>query len=390
MNRKERIVVAMSGGVDSAVAAARLHDAGHEVIGVTLHLWDYPDDPDAAGGHARCCAPEDQYDARRMADAVGFPHYTFDRRSLFAEKVVAPFVQAYLVGETPSPCTACNRGVKLGELFAIADKLGARYVATGHYARVGVETTPEGQTIPYLMTGIDESKDQSYFLYATPPEQIARFVFPLGESLKVDVRAEAVARGLPGATKGESQELCFVGGGHHAYTRFVEERAEGRIRPGAIVDDTGRVVGHHQGIHRFTVGQRKGLGVALGAPAFVERIDADAGTVHLSTQQDRVASSAADVDDLVLASGVTLPRRALVRVRYRHEGAPAELVPMGPGRARMHFDGPVRAITKGQVADFYEGDRVLGGGRIVGPAEPLFQETRATQTEETRPAPFGG
>src|SRR5512140_887278 len=182
MKGRERIIVAMSGGVDSAVAAARLHDAGHEVVGVTLHLWDYPDDGES---HGRCCAPEDQYDARRTADALGFAHYTFDRRALFAREIVAPFVDAYLAGETPSPCTSCNKSVKLTELFAIADKLGATHVATGHYARTG----RDDDGTPWLAEGRDDTKDQSYFLYATPRAQLERLVFPLGESTKAEVRA---------------------------------------------------------------------------------------------------------------------------------------------------------------------------------------------------------
>ncbi len=246
---RERVVVAMSGGVDSAVAAARLHDAGHEVVGVTLHLWDYPEEEDEKA-HARCCAPEDQYDARRTADALGFAHYTFDRRELFAKAVVAPFVEAYLAGETPSPCTACNRGVKLAELFAIADRLGARRVATGHYART---TRDEGTGAARVAAGADATKDQSYFLYATPAAWLDRLVFPLGDAMKVDVRAEAIARGLPGATKGESQELCFVGAGGGAYAAFVEERAKGRLRPGPIVDADrarGRRARRHPSLHR--------------------------------------------------------------------------------------------------------------------------------------------
>jgi len=345
--KKTRVLVAMSGGVDSSVAAARLFDAGFDVVGCTLHLWDYPEA--GPGSHARCCAPEDQYDARRVADALGFPHFTFDRRALFAKNVVEPFVEAYVAGETPSPCTACNRTVKLGELFDIADKLGAELVATGHYARV-----VDGR----LHAGRDATKDQSYFLYATPPALLARMTFPLGESTKEEVRAEAVARKLPGATKGESQELCFVGEGAGAYARFVEERAKERLRPGPIVDETGRVVGRHDGVHRFTVGQRKGLGVALGQPAFVTRIDAADATVHVGTKADFRATSAT-LRDVVLAPDVALPREALARVRYRHAGV----------RARVEGDvvrflDPPGAVSRGQVAVLYDGDRVLGGGVI--------------------------
>src|SRR5262249_41359910 len=190
----------------------------------------YPDV--GPGAHTRCCAPADQYDARRTADMLGIPHFTFDRRELFQKTVVGPFVDSYLAGETPSPCAACNRGVKIAELTHLADRLHASEIATGHYARRG--RTEDGT--PYLREGVDRSKDQSYFLYATPRSQLERLTFPLGDSTKAEVRAEALARRLPGASKGESQELCFVGGGPHAYAAFVEERAKGRLRPGPIVD----------------------------------------------------------------------------------------------------------------------------------------------------------
>jgi tRNA-specific 2-thiouridylase len=360
MAGRERILVAMSGGVDSSVAAARLLDAGHDVVGVTLHLWDYDEQPSPGGrSHGRCCAPEDQYDARRVADALGFPHFTFDRRALFAETVVAPFVDAYLAGETPSPCTACNRGVKLGELFALADRLGAARVATGHYARV----VRKADGVLRLAMGADAAKDQSYFLYASPRAWLERLAFPLGESTKGEVRAEAVARRLPGAGKGESQELCFVGAGAHAYADFVAERAASRVRPGPIVDEAGRVVGTHEGVHRFTIGQRKGLGVALGSPAFVTRIDPESATVHLG-REDALRAGGATLADVVLGEGVSLPTRARVRVRYRHDGDGALVRDEGGGRAVVRFDHPVRAVTRGQIAVLYDGDCVLGGGRI--------------------------
>ena len=357
MNR-ERILIAMSGGVDSAVAAARLVDQGHDVVGVTLHLWDYPEE-DGARSHGRCCAPEDQYDARRTADALGIPHFTFDRRELFAKTVVAPFVEAYLAGETPSPCTACNRGVKIAELVALADRLGAGRIATGHYARIG--RTSDGT--PFLREGADPSKDQSYFLYATRREYLERLAFPLGDSQKPEVRAEAVARKIPGATQGESQELCFVGSGAGAYASFVGERAKGRVRPGPVVDADGRVVGAHEGIHRFTIGQRKGLGIAAGHRRFVTAIDAATATVHLG-EAAQLQSVTASLDDVVLAPGVSLPLDARVRVRYRHEGAQARIEGSSETTATMRFTDPVRAVSRGQVAVFYEGDRVLGGGRI--------------------------
>jgi tRNA-specific 2-thiouridylase len=354
---RERILVAMSGGVDSSVAAARLRDAGYDVVGATLHLWDHGNDPSGSWGHGRCCAPEDQYDARRVADRLGFPHFTFDRRELFARAVVTPFVDAYVAGETPSPCSVCNRTVKLAELFLLADRLGASRVATGHYARVVRE--PSGP--PRLAMGVDRAKDQSYFLYASPRTWIERLEFPLGASTKVEVRAEALARALPGAGKGESQELCFVAGGAHAYADFVASRAT--TRPGSIVDSAGRIVGSHDGVHRFTIGQRKGVGVATGRRVFVVRIDPDTATVELG-DETRLLASEATLSDVMLAEEVTLPLRTHVRVRYRHIAVPAYVEPSEEGSTRVRFDEPVRAVTRGQTAVFYDGACVLGGGRI--------------------------
>lgn len=350
---RARVIVAMSGGVDSAVAAARLRDEGLDVVGVTLHLWDYPDD--GPGAHQRCCAPEDQYDARRTADALGFPHFTFDRRALFEERVVGPFVDAYLEGRTPSPCTTCNRGVKLGELFAIADRLGAEKVATGHYARV---ETHRGAR--FVARGIDRDKDQSYFLYAVAPEHVARLTFPLGASTKPEVRAEAVRRRLPGATKGESQELCFVGAGKGAYADFVAARAGGRVRPGPIIMG-GKTIATHDGAHRFTIGQRKGLGVAVGAPAFVTAIERDA--VHLGTEDELLADGAI-LSEVVVHPAAALPLSGVVRVRYRHDGVAADLHPEGDDVV-VRFHEPVRAVSPGQVAVVYDEDRVVAGGVIV-------------------------
>jgi tRNA-specific 2-thiouridylase len=239
----ERVIVAMSGGVDSSVAALLLVRAGYDVIGVTLHLWDYPEEQTSG----RCCAPEDQYDARRVADAVGFPHFTFDRRELFERHVVRPFVDGYLSGVTPSPCVSCNRTVKLRELFPLARRLGASKVATGHYAR-----TLAANDVTALHRAVDRQKDQSYFLHMLEPAELSQLVLPLGDYTKAEVRRIALEAELPGAQKGESQELCFVASGQ--YEQFVEDRAEGRVRPGPVLDAAGNVVGRHAGIHRFTVG----------------------------------------------------------------------------------------------------------------------------------------
>jgi tRNA-specific 2-thiouridylase len=352
VQNRERIVVAMSGGVDSSVAAAWLVDRGYDVVGVTLHLWDYPD-----GGSAksRCCAPEDQHDARRVADTLGIAHYAFDRRELFAREVVAPFVDAYLAGSTPSPCSTCNRAVKMGELFALADRLGARKVATGHYARV---VWRDGR--PELHRGLDRSKDQSYFLSGLSDDQLARLEFPLGESTKAEVRADAVARRLPGAGKGESQELCFVPTGR--YDAFIEQRAGDRLRPGPILDADGKVVGHHAGVHRFTMGQRKGLGVALREPAFVAAIEPDSGTVKLGREAD-LLHTGARLQQARFFGDVELPTRAAVQVRYRHTAVAATVLRDEFG-VRVDFDEPVRAVASGQALVAYDGERVLGGGTI--------------------------
>ena len=307
--KRERILVAMSGGVDSSVAAARLQQQGYDVVGVTLHLWDYPDDGSVK---SRCCAPEDIHDARRVADALGFPHYAFDRRELFQREVIEPFVDGYLTGETPSPCVRCNRGVKIRELVQLADRLDASRVATGHYARL----VHEGGRVE-LHRARDASKDQSYFLHMLDQQTLGRLCFPLGDSDKAEVRAEALRLELPGAQKGESQELCFVPTGR--YDSFVSERAPERLRPGPIVDDTGKVVAQHAGVHRFTVGQRRNLGVALGKPSYVVGIDANEGRVELGPIE-RLMSTTAELGELSLAADLELPLTADVQVRYR--GAP--------------------------------------------------------------------
>lgn len=351
----------MSGGVDSSVAAARLLAQGHDVVGVTLHLWDYPDDGSVK---SRCCAPEDIHDARRVADALGFPHYAFDRRELFQREVIEPFVDGYLGGETPSPCVRCNRGVKIKELMALADRLDAALVATGHYARL-VRQADRSE----LHRARDASKDQSYFLHMLDQRTLSRLCFPLGESDKGEVRAEAQRLALPGAGKGESQELCFVPSGR--YDSFVSERAPERLRPGPIVDDTGRVVGQHAGVHKFTVGQRRNLGVALGKPSYVVGIDAEQGRVELGSVEQLLAGSA-ELSDVSLAPELVFPLKAEVQVRYRGTPVAARIVKASSG-ARVVFEKPVQAVVPGQFAVFYQGSRVLGGG-LIRKAEPARQE----------------
>ena len=351
---KERVIVAMSGGVDSSVAAARLMQEGYDVIGVTLHLWDYPDDGSVKG---RCCAPEDVHDARRVADVLGFAHYAFDRRALFEQIVVAPFVEEYLSGTTPSPCVRCNRGVKIAELIALADRLNAKYVATGHYARL---VRHENDRLD-LLRAFDLTKDQSYFLHMLPDETLGRFMFPLGELDKQTVRKQAVELKLPGANKGESQELCFVPTGR--YDELVEKRAPDRVRPGPIVNEAGKVIGQHQGLHRFTRGQRRNLGVAVGQRSYVVSIDAETAAVQLGNKED-LLNQHLEVAEVSVRSGVELPIDCEVVIRYRGKPAPARVERTTGDRAHIHFHEPVSAPSPGQFAVFYEKDRVLGGGLI--------------------------
>ena len=315
---RERVLIAMSGGVDSSVAAARLCAQGYDVVGVTLHLWDYPDDGSVK---SRCCAPEDVHDARRVADLLGIPHYAFDRR----------------------------------ELFQLADRLSAQRVATGHYARV----TRDGE-IWQLHRGRDPGKDQSYFLHMLGQEALSKLLFPLGDSDKPEIRAEALRLNLPGAQKGESQELCFVPTGR--YDAFVAERADGRLRPGPILNEAGEKVGEHEGVFRFTLGQRKNLGVALGQRAYVVGVDADSATVTLGSV-DSLYSSSAELTELALAADVSFPLRCEVQIRYRGRPTPAEVRRVGDA-VHVFFDDPQRAVVPGQFAVFYADERVLGGGMI--------------------------
>lgn len=376
----------MSGGVDSSVAAARLLHEGYDVIGVTLHLWDYPDNGSVKG---RCCAPEDVHDARRVADMLGFPHYAFDRRELFEREVVTPFVEEYLAGTTPSPCVRCNRGVKVAELMALADRLDAKYVATGHYARL--EVSEEGRL--NLLRSVDLNKDQSYFLHMLPDEILSRFLFPLGALDKKIVRKQAIALKLPGASKGESQELCFVPTGR--YDELVEKRAEARVRPGPIVGADGKVLGTHGGLHKFTRGQRRNLGVAVGERTYVVDIDPQTATVRLGKKED-LQTCHLELKDVALRDGVSLPLDAEVIVRYRGTRSRARVTfvkgedtltcaeSLKKARVNVSFEDPVMAPSPGQFAVFYEGERVLGGGLIVEPSNRDPRRTLGFGTNETK------
>jgi tRNA-specific 2-thiouridylase len=349
----QRVLVAMSGGVDSSVAAALMRDAGYEVVGVTLRLWDTPDDGTVQG---RCCAPEDVHDARRVASHLGIAHYAFDRRAEFRKQVVEPFIEDYLKGHTPSPCVTCNRTIKIRELLGLAERLSADVVATGHYARVIEEAGT-----PTLWRGVDRNKDQSYFLHMLGTETLSRLAFPLGGHTKQQVRSLARQWRLPGAEKGESQQLCFVQTAR--YADFVADRAPDRIRPGLVTDPNGREVARHAGVHGFTIGQRHNLGVALGYRAYVVAIDSASATVCVGPRELLLCSSA-ELEEPVLATGTELPLRAEVAVRYRGRVCPAMVRAHSRAQAIVEFDEPVAAVVPGQYAVFYQGERVLGGARI--------------------------
>ncbi len=352
---RTRVVVGMSGGVDSSLAAALLVEQGYEVIGVTMHL---------AGGSSRCCSLDDADDARRVAEQLGIRFYVANYSGEFRDEVMLPFADAYLAGRTPLPCATCNTRFKFERLRVRARALGAELVATGHYARCGRDAQ-SGQ--PTLLTARDMAKDQSYFLFGLTPQQLAVTRFPLGELTKPEVRAHARALGLATAEKPESQELCFVPDGDTAAA--VERLRPGAAAgPGEIVDEAGRVLGRHNGIHHFTVGQRRGIGVSSPAPLYVKALDAANNRVRVSGQAG-LDASAGRVERSSWISGAA-PRGAFaaqVRIRYRHEGAPARVTPRPDGSADIAFDTPVRALTPGQAAVFYDEDRVLGGGWIASP-----------------------
>jgi tRNA-specific 2-thiouridylase len=355
---RERIVVAMSGGVDSSVAAGLLVEQGHEVVGITLRVWSY-DGPARCGS---CCAPEDVDDARAVCDQLGIPFYVADAEELFRERVVQPFVREYQQGRTPIPCVACNRDIKFDFLLKRARSLGAK-LATGHYARV--EGEPGHRR---LLTAVDEAKDQSYFLFGLGPRELDDVRFPVGHLTKAEVRAHGARLGLCTSHKPESQEICFVPDGD--YARFVE-KVGGGSSSGEIVDGNGQVLGQHGGVHRFTIGQRKGLGGGTKLPLYVQRIEADSGRVVVGTEKELWQHSL-EVAQLSWTSGnaPSEPTRIRVKIRNRHQPAEGLLRLEDDGRAKVELSQPVRAVTPGQAAVFYRGDEVLGGGYIRNWARP--------------------
>jgi tRNA-specific 2-thiouridylase len=370
MPEEQPIAVAMSGGVDSSTVAALLVREGRQVVGLTMQLWNQRRLPELApegGATGRCCSLDDVYDARRVAEQVGIPYYVVNFERQFEEQVVKPFVEEYLAGRTPIPCTLCNNYIKFDRFLEMADAVGAQQIATGHYARIRFD---EARGRYQLLRSVDGSKDQTYFLFGLTQAQLARTLFPLGGMSKPEVRALAASMQLAVAAKGDSQEICFVPNGDYAAflnAYLTDTGAAPAMTEGEIVTADGRSLGRHGGVHHFTVGQRRGLGIAAGEPLYVIATEAATQKVIVGTNHDllRGRFTAGGVNWVSIA-GIEGPRRAEVKIRNKHTAAPATLHPAGAqDRVEVLFDEPQRAVTPGQGAVFYDGDVVLGGGWIV-------------------------
>ena len=357
MNRnqeKQRVVVAMSGGVDSSMAAALLLEQGYEVVGVMLRLW-----AEAGPAANRCCTPDAVADAQRVADVLDIPFYVRDYKDIFKTTVVDYFVEIYARGLTPNPCLICNRQIRFGRLLAEALSLNANYLATGHYARV--RRTEDGEY--QLLKGLDPDKDQSYVLHRLGQAQLAHALFPLGDHTKLEVRQMAESRRLPVFNRADSQDLCFLGNGD--YREFLSRHAPGAARPGPILDTLGRTLGEHKGLPYYTIGQRKGLGIAAAQPLYVLAVEParNAIVVGMAEELGRRQLTAADVS-YVGDCPPTGSLRITAKIRYKAPETPATLTPLPGARAQVRFDEPLRDITPGQGVVFYQGEVVLGGGII--------------------------
>ncbi|MGA8865387.1 MAG: tRNA 2-thiouridine(34) synthase MnmA [Candidatus Sulfotelmatobacter sp.] len=370
MSSSKTIAVAMSGGVDSSTVAAMLRAEGHSVIGLTMQLWNqrrlagHEGMPESVQG--RCCSLDDVYDARRVAQHLGIPYYVVNHEERFERDVVRPFVEEYLSGRTPIPCSLCNNHLKFDQLLVVARQIGAEQVATGHYAQVEYDAT-RGRWL--LKRPADLAKDQTYFLFGLTQEQLSHTLFPLGGMTKPEVRELARKHGLALSEKPDSQEICFVPGGD--YKRFIDaylaDQGEALAdTAGELVTTNGEVIGEHGGIHNFTVGQRKGLGVATGSPLYVIQINGADKQVIVGREENLYSSTLRTRRvNLIAVDNLREPMRVAVKIRHRHQPAPAMIGKTGDDEILVTFDEPQRAITPGQAAVFYDGDVVVGGGWIV-------------------------
>jgi tRNA-uridine 2-sulfurtransferase len=356
-NTDIRVVVAMSGGVDSSVAAALLVEQGYDVVGMMMRLWS--EETVAGGAHNRCCTPDQMHDARRIADKLGIPFYVLDTKEVFRSKIVEFFIDQHREAVTPNPCMECNRHIRFDWLLNNALALDADYLATGHYARID---RSEGGKFR-LRRGVDESKDQSYVLSVMGQEQLSHTLFPVGEFPKADVRKIAERFGLPTASKQDSQDLCFLGDGD--YRRFLTVYAPEIMQPGPIVLKTGEVIGEHTGLANYTIGQRKGLGVTHPEPLYVIATNPYRNALVVGTRTDLGGDTlTAKRMNWVSGETPTEPFRAEVKIRYKAKAIPAWIEPLPDKRMAVTFDEPLRDITPGQGAVVYDGDVCLGGGII--------------------------